>query len=149
MNAVLGLDAEVRNREPLVGCDRDGLGSTAGELALAEGGPDHGFGLQGAASGVGRGLFLCSDAQMKERLGSDIRDRALGVDGVSGGRDAPMIASAEGRPIVAFTEVGEFGFGMPSDGRRRSCTDTTLKAKFRREMPLGSGESGQGQQTSA
>ena len=149
MNAVLGLDAEVRNREPLVGCDRDGLDWTTGEFALPEAGLDHGFGFQGAASGVGRGLFLCSDARGKRQLGTGTQDGALGVDGVSGGRDAPMIASAEGRPIVAFTEVGEFGFGMPSDGRRRSCTDTTLKAKFRREMPLGSGESGQGQQTSA
>ena len=79
MNAVLGLDAEVRNRGLLVGCDRDGLGPTAGSLALAEAGLDHGFGSQGAASGVGRGLFLCSDAPGKERLRSDIRDRASGL----------------------------------------------------------------------
>ena len=53
--------------------------------------------------------------------------------------DAPMIASAEGSPIVALTDEGQFGSRTGIDGGCVSSIVTTLTESLR-GASLGSGE---------
>lgn len=59
-----------------------------------------------------------------------------------------MIASAEGSPIVAFTDVGEFGSPTWIDGGRRSPAVMLLTESLR-EISLGSREAAVERSTSA